>query len=92
MGQEILRVIVIVSCYIALLFVVLQIVQSFGMKKQKAHFEELHTRLKPGLTVMLTDGIYGEVTQVTQTYCYLRIAKNTEIKVSRFSIKEIIEK
>lgn len=77
--------------FIAIAFLILQLVNRKTVKQQREHFEDLHRRLKPGVEVMLTDGVYGRLTQVKKDFVRMEIAKGVEIKVSRYSIKEIIK-
>lgn len=39
---------------------------------------------------MLTDGIYGKIVSLKEDYAIIKIAKDVEIKVSRYSISEIL--
>ncbi|MDO5718752.1 MAG: preprotein translocase subunit YajC [Tissierellia bacterium] len=86
-----LSTIVIVLLIIALIMIIMRVFSILSMKKSKEYFEELHKSLKPGKEIMLTDGIYGKLVKVDKDFVMLEIAKGTVIKVSRYSIKEIID-
>ena len=90
MKESILAASIVILAFIAIGFIILQIVNAKNLKKSKEYYSNLHTSLKPGAEVMLTRGIYGTLTRVREDYVMVEIAKNTEIKVSRYSIKEII--
>ncbi len=90
MRESILAASIVILAFIAIGLIILQIVNAKNLKKSKEYFSELHTSLKPGVEVMLTGGIYGTLTRVKEDYVMVEIAKNTEIKVSRYSIKEIL--
>ena len=90
MKESILAASIVILAFIAIGFIILQIVNAKNLKKSKEYYSNLHTSLKPGAEVMLTGGIYATLTRVREDYVMVEIAKNTEIKVSRYSIKEII--
>lgn len=90
MKESIFAASIVILAFIAIGFIILQIVNTKNLKKSKEYFSDLHTSLKPGQEIMLTDGIYGKLTRVAEDYVMVEIAKNTEIKVSRYSIKEIV--
>ncbi|MDO5649013.1 MAG: preprotein translocase subunit YajC [Gallicola sp.] len=90
MKESILAASIVILAFIAIGLIILQIVNAKNLKKSKEYFSELHTSLQPGVEVMLTGGIYGTLTRVKEDYVMVEIAKNTEIKVSRYSIKEIL--
>lgn len=91
MTKEIFNTSLVVLGFIAILVLIIQLVNYRNVKKQKEHFENLHKDLKVGSKVILTDGIYGQVTKLSDDYVMLRVAKDVEIKVSRFSIQEIVK-
>ena len=60
-------------------------------KKQKAH-AELVAGVSVGDEVMTAGGILGRVTGVSEHYAVVQIAENTEIKVQKASISQIVPK
>lgn len=91
MLQEIGRTSLVVLAMLAIFLLITQIISYKNVKKQKKHFTDLHQALKPGKEVMLTGGIYGKIKSVKEHYVMLEISKDVIIKVSRYSISEIIE-
>ncbi len=81
----------VVLGYAVVFICIIQIMNYRNLKKSKEHFKNLHENLKPGVEVMLTDGIYGKLVLVKEDYVILNIAKDCDIKVSRYSIKEIVK-
>lgn len=60
-------------------------------KKQKAH-AELVKALSAGDEVMTAGGILGKITGVSEHYAVLHIAENTEIKIQKSSISQVVPK
>lgn len=87
---EIARTSLVLLIFIAIFVLISQILSHRNLKKKKKYFESLHKNLKPGKEVMLTDGIYGKIVSLKEDYAIIRIAKDVEIKVSRYSISEIL--
>ena len=48
--------------------------------------------LKVGDEIATSGGIYGKISKLTDTYAMLKIANNTEIKLQRNSINQILPK
>lgn len=91
MLADIARTSLVLLAFIAIFVFISQIISHRNLKKKKKYFEDLHRNLKPGNLVMLTDGIYGKIISLKEDYAYVSIAKDVEIKVSRYSISEIIK-
>lgn len=91
MLSEIGRTSLVVLVLLTIFILITQIISYRNVNKQKKHFKELHQALKPGKEIMLTGGIYGKITSIKDDYVMLEIAKGVIIKVSRYSISEIIE-
>ncbi len=81
----------VLLAFIAMFVFISQIISRKNLKKRKEYFEDLHTNLKPGKTVMLTDGIYGKIVTLGEDTAIINVAKDVNIKVSRYSISEIIK-
>ena len=60
-------------------------------KKQKAH-SELVAGVSAGDEVMTAGGILGRVTNVSEHYAVVEIADNTEIKIQKASISQVVPK
>ncbi len=60
-------------------------------KKQKAH-TELVNSIKAGDEVMTAGGILGKVTGVSEHYAVVQIADNTEIKIQKASVSQVLPK
>lgn len=91
MLNEIGKTSLVVLALLTIFILITQAVSYRNVKKQKKHFSELHQALKPGKEVMLTGGIFGKVKSIDNDYVMLEVAKGVVIKVSRYSISEIIE-
>lgn len=91
MLADIARTSLVLLAFIAIFVFISQLLNHKGIKKRKKYLESLHKALKPGKEVMLTDGIYGKIVSLKEDYAIISIAKDVEIKVSRYSISEIIK-
>jgi preprotein translocase subunit YajC len=60
-------------------------------KKQKAH-TALVTNLKVGDEVLTAGGILGKITGVSEHYLVVQISDNTEIKMQKASVSQIVPK
>ena len=60
-------------------------------KKQKAH-AELVAALKVGDEVMTAGGILGKITGVSDHYAVVQISDNTEIKIQKASVSQVVPK
>ena len=60
-------------------------------KKQKAH-AQLVSELKVGDEIMTAGGILGRITGVSEHYAIVHIADNTEIKIQKSSISQVVPK
>ena len=89
--QLVLPVSIVLLIFIAIGFFLLQVVSYIGMRKRRQHYMDLHKKLRPGLEVMLTDGVYGKLTSVQEDVVRIQVAKDTVLKVDRASIAAIIE-
>lgn len=79
-----LPMIIIVGAFYFLLFRPQQ-------KKQKAH-TELVNNLKTGDEVLTAGGILGVITAISEYYAIVKIADNTEIKIQKASIAQVVPK
>ena len=60
-------------------------------KKQKAH-AALVAALQVGDEVMTAGGILGRVTGVSEHYAVVQISENTEIKIQKASVSQVVPK
>ena len=60
-------------------------------KKLKEH-KKMVAALKVGDEIATSGGIYGKITKLTDSYAILKISNNTEIKLQRNSINQILPK
>ena len=60
-------------------------------KKQKAH-AQLVSELSVGNEILTAGGILGRITGVSEHYAIVQIADNTEIKIQKTSISQVVPK
>ncbi len=60
-------------------------------KKQKAH-TEMVSALQVGDEVMTAGGILGRITAVSDHYAVVQISDNTEIKIQKSSVSQVVPK
>jgi preprotein translocase subunit YajC len=60
-------------------------------KKQKAH-SEMVGALQVGDEVMTAGGILGRITAVSDHYAVVQISDNTEIKIQKSSVSQVVPK
>ncbi|MCI6157556.1 MAG: preprotein translocase subunit YajC [Peptoniphilaceae bacterium] len=89
--RAILASAIVLFAFIALTLIIIQIVNTKRLSKQKKHFEELHKNLSLGQEVLLASGLYGKIKKVSDEYVLLELTKDVEIKASRFSIQSIVK-
>jgi preprotein translocase subunit YajC len=64
---------------------------SRGMKKQKEHFTDLHTQLKPGDKVQFSNGLFGTIKRVGKETVDIEVKSGAVIEVSRYAVSEIVK-
>ena len=60
-------------------------------KKQKAH-SQLVSELSVGNEILTAGGILGRITGVSEHYAIVQIADNTEVKIQKSSISQVVPK
>jgi len=60
-------------------------------KKQKAH-TELVSNLKEGVEILTAGGILGVITGISEHYAIVKISDNTEIKIQKSSVAQVVPK
>ena len=60
-------------------------------RKAKEH-KKMVAALKVGDEIATSGGIYGKIIKLTESYAMIKISNNTEIKLQRNSINQILPK
>jgi len=60
-------------------------------KKQKAH-SQMVSALQVGDEIMTAGGILGRITAVSEHYAVVQISDNTEIKIQKSSVSQVVPK
>ena len=60
-------------------------------RKRKAQAAEMATKVQPGAKVMLTSGIYGDVTSVTEDRITVVTAGSTKLEVAKGAVVRVVE-
>ncbi len=60
-------------------------------KKQKAH-KALVAALKEGDEILTAGGMLGKITGVSEHYVVVKISENTEIKMQKSSVSQVVPK
>jgi len=60
-------------------------------KKQKAH-TALVSNLSAGDEILTAGGILGVITGISEHYAIVKIAENTEIKIQKSSVSQVVPK
>jgi preprotein translocase YajC subunit len=89
--QDYINVTIILAINIVILVLIYLAVSFIRLKKQKKPFEELHSKLEVGHQVLLSNGFYGKVIELTKEVAMVEIAPKVTVKVSRFAIQSIVE-
>lgn len=91
MLDNIAQVSLVLLAFLAIFFVIMQIISAKNMKKSRENMRVLQESLKPGLNVMLLGGIYGTLVRLNKDTAIVKIADNVEIKVDRSSIQSVVK-
>ncbi len=89
--QQFINVSIIIAIDMVILFIIYLIVSFVRLKNQKKPFEELHTQLDVGQSVLLSNGFYGKILELKKDIAMVEIAPKVQVKVSRFAIQSIME-
>jgi len=60
-------------------------------KKQKAH-TQLINNLKAGDEILTAGGVLGVITGISEHYAIVKISDNTEIKIQKSSVAQVVPK
>ena len=85
------QVSLVLLAFLAVFFVIMQIISAKNMKKSRENMRVLQENLKPGVNVMLLGGIYGTLVRLNKDTAIVKIADNVEIKVDRSSIQSVVK-
>lgn len=89
--QQFVNVSIFFAIDLIILVIIYFIVSFIKLKNQKKPFEELHMNLKVGDNVLLSNGIYGKIIELSKDIAIVEIAPKVHVKVSRFAIQAIVE-
>ena len=84
LGPNILASSIVLLALLVLLGVAYTIWSQITMRKKRAYFKELHTKLAPGQEVM-----FGTVKTVLEDRVIVAVRSGAEIEVSRYAIQQI---
>lgn len=71
---------------------ILIFISSKNMRKKRQQMQDVHTELGVGSKIMFAGGIYGRVVGFDdEETVNVEVAKNTIIKISRYSIQEVMK-
>lgn len=68
---------------------IISLISSLNMRKQREKVGKIHTDLKIGSKVMFAGGIYGRVVGIEEETVNVDIAKGTVITISRYAIQAL---
>ena len=89
--QQFINVSIIIAIDMVILVIIYIIVSFVRLKKSKKPFEELHTKLDVGNSVLLANGLFGKIVSLDNDIAMVEIAPKVQVKVSRFAIQSIVE-
>ncbi|MGN0305531.1 MAG: preprotein translocase subunit YajC [Lachnospiraceae bacterium] len=68
---------------------ILGIISSKNMRRRREDMREIHTGLTIGSQIIFAGGLYGRVVGIEDETVNVEVAKNTVIKINRYSIQGI---
>ena len=81
---------VTVSVLIGIGVIIISIISAKNIKKRTSILKDVHLKIQPGAKIMCCGGIYGKIVSVAEDTVDVEIAKNTTIKISRYSIESVL--
>lgn len=81
---------VTVGVLIGICAIVLAVISSRNMKKNRENMRELQAGIKVGARIMFAGGIYGKIVKVKNDVIDVEVNKSTVIQISRYSIQNIV--
>ncbi len=82
---------VTVGVLIGLCGIVLGIISSRNMKKNREAMQELQNNIKVGAKIMFAGGIYGKIVKIKNDVIDVEVSKSSVISISRYSIQNVIK-
>lgn len=82
---------VTVGVLIGLCGIVLGIISSRNMKRNREAMQELQNNIKVGAKIMFADGIYGKIVKIKNDVIDVEVSKSSVISISRYSIQNVIK-
>lgn len=81
---------VTVGVLIGLCGIVLGIISSRNMKRNREAMQELQNNIKVGAKIMFAGGIYGKIVKIKNDVIDVEVSKSSVISISRYSIQNVI--
>lgn len=81
---------VTVGVLIGLCGIVLGIISSRNMKRNRETMQELQNNIKVGAKIMFAGGIYGKIVKIKNDVIDVEVSKSSVISISRYSIQNVI--
>ena len=82
---------VTVGVLIGLCGIVLGIISSRNMKRNREAMQELQNNIKVGAKIMFAGGIYGNIVKIKNDVIDVEVSKSSVISISRYSIQNVIK-
>ncbi len=82
---------VTVGVLIGLCGIVLGIISSRNMKRNREAMQELQNNIKVGAKIMFAGGIYGKIVKIKNDVIDVEVSKSSVISISRYSIQNVIK-
>lgn len=82
---------VTVGVLIGLCGIVLGIISSQNMKRNREAMQELQNNIKVGAKIMFAGGIYGKIVKIKNDVIDVEVSKSSVISISRYSIQNVIK-
>ena len=80
---------VTLAVIMGVIVLIISVISSVNMKKQREKVGKIHTELKIGSKVMFAGGIYGRIVGIEEETVNVDIAKGTVITISRYAIQAL---
>lgn len=81
---------VTVGVLIGICAIILAFISSRNMKKSRESMRELQGAIRVGAKILFAGGIYGKIVKIKDDVIDVEISRNTVIKISRYSIQNVV--
>lgn len=81
---------VTVGVLIGICAIILAFISSRNMKKSRESMRELQGAIQVGAKILFAGGIYGKIVKIKDDVIDVEISRNTVIKISRYSIQNVV--